>query len=70
MITQNNIHHSAIMKPNLSKCKRVLDRGVHAYVKTKHGYEQCIECGNVKKEKRYGIYRQRINSSLPKARFN
>ena len=53
MITQQNIHHSALLKPQ--KCKYLLQNGQHAYILIKQkNYEQCIDCGKIKREY-YGL---------------
>lgn len=46
-----NYRHSAILRPQFTKCARVREAGQHAYVKTKEGYQQCVECGNIKSTK-------------------
>ena len=48
---QPNFKHGAILRPQLSKCRSVQATGQHAYVQTKEGGKQCVDCGNIKTTK-------------------
>lgn len=54
MINRENIRHSAVLEPKKTKkqkppktCDYYEKYHQHAYVKTRAGYEQCIECGKI-----------------------
>jgi hypothetical protein len=63
MLNRKNIKNTAVLTPRYIKCSYVQQTRHHAFVKTKDGYKQCVECGTIMtKERPHGLYKH--NSSL------
>ena len=62
--SQPNFKHGAILRPQLSKCAKVRETGQHAYVVTKDGSKQCVECGNIKTKERRSWQNTQVKPSL------
>jgi hypothetical protein len=61
MLGREQIHNSAILKPSV--CKAVQNTGRHSYADApSKGYEQCLDCGKIKRERNqpYGLRERHI----------
>lgn len=66
---RREIHNSAILKPRFTKrrggfiyCESFRLNKRHAMVKTKEGYEQCVDCGKIKQgDQSNGIHNSNLN---------
>ena len=68
MIDRDDIHHSAILRPQLSKCQSVRATGQHAYAPMKNGGKQCVDCGNIKTPKERRTWQSQNTHHKPSLR--